>query len=138
VWLGFVFFWTTTTFRMHAPMFFPLFSIPFWIAGVAMLKSFLKPSISDTELFITPEGLLKKSSGFMSNSAQQYAISDVGTAKVQRSSIQINNRYLKELAIEAGTGTITFGLGLSDRELYYLEKRINEELEKLKKLPSES
>jgi serine/threonine protein kinase len=137
VWLGFVFFLTTMTLRMRAPMFFPLFSIPFWIAGVAMLKSFLKPSITDTELFITPDGLLKKSSSFISNSAQQYAIFDVGTAKVQRSSVQLNNRYLKELAIDAGTGTLTFGLGLSDRELYYLEKRINEELEKLKKLPRE-
>ena len=137
VWLGFVFFWTTMTLRMRAPMFFPLFSIPFWIAGVAMLKSFLRPSITDTELFITPDGILEKSSSFISNSARQYAISDVGTAKVQRSSVQVNNRHLKELAIDAGTGMLTFGMGLSDRELYYLEQRINEELEKLKKLPHE-
>lgn len=137
VWLGFVFFWTSMTLRMRAPIFFPLFSIPFWIAGIAMLKSFFKPSITDTELFITPDGLLKKSSSFLSNSVQQYAISDIGTAKVRKTSIHINNRYLKELAIDAGTETLTFGLGLSDRELYYLEKRINEELEKLKKLQHE-
>jgi len=104
---------------------------------VAMLKSFLRPSITDTELFITPDGILEKSSSFISNSARQYAISDVGTAKVQRSSVQVNNRHLKELAIDAGTGMLTFGMGLSDRELYYLEQRINEELEKLKKLPHE-
>jgi serine/threonine protein kinase len=131
VWIGFIFFWTTMTIRMHAPIFF---SIPFLIAGVAMVKSFLNPSITDTELFITPDGLLKKNTSFISNSAQQFRISDIGKARVRRSSMQENHRYLKELAIEAGTGTLTFGLGLSDRELYFLEKRVNEELARLKQL----
>lgn len=135
VFLGFVFFWTTMTMRMHAPIFFPLFSIPFWIVGITMAKAFLKPAITDTELFITPEGLLKKSTSFFSNSAQQFRIPDLGSARVRRSSMRINNRYLKELAIEAGPGTVTLGLGLSDRELYFLEKRVNEELARLRHMP---
>lgn len=134
VFLGFVFFWTTMTMRMRAPIFFPLFSIPFWIVGITMVKALLKPSVTDSELFITPDGVLKKSTSFLSNSAQQFRISDTGKAKVRRSSMQMNNRVLKELAIEAGTGTLTFGLGLSDRELYFLEKRVNEELSRLKQL----
>jgi len=135
VFLGFVFFWTTMTMRMHAPIFFPLFSIPFWIVGITMAKAFLKPAITDTELFITPEGLLKKSTSFFSNSAQQFRIPDLGSARVRRSSMRINNRYLKELAIEAGPGPVTLGLGLSDRELYFLEKRVNEELARLRHMP---
>lgn len=134
-WLGFVFFWTTTSMRMHAPLIFSLFSIPFWIAGIAMVKSLLKPALADIELYITQEGLLKKSTGFLSNSTQQFRISDVGSAKVRRSSIQVNNRHVKELAIDAGSGTLTFGAGLSERELYFLEKRINDELFRLKQLP---
>jgi serine/threonine protein kinase len=134
VFLGFVFFWTTMTMRMRAPIFFPLFSIPFWIVGITMAKSFLSPSFTDTELFITPDGLLKKNASFISNSTQQFRISDVGKAQVRRSSMQMNNHYLKELAIEAGTGTLTFGAGLSDRELYFLERRINEEVVRLKQL----
>jgi len=136
VFLGFVFFWTTMTMRMHAPIFFPLFSIPFWIVGITMAKSFLKPAITDTELFITPDGLLKKSTSLFSNSAQQFRIPDLGSARVRRSSMRINNRYLKELAIEAGSGTVSLGLGLSDRELYFLEKRVNEELARLRHMPS--
>ncbi len=136
VWLGFVFFWTSMTMRMHAPMFFPLFSIPFWIAGIAMVKSFLKPALTETELFITLDGLLKKTSGFLSNSAQQYRVADLGTANVRQSSVRVNNRAMKELVIETGTGSVSFGLGLSDRELYYLEKRVNEEISRLKSLPA--
>lgn len=135
VWLGFVFFWTGMTMRMHAPMFFPLFSIPFWIAGIAMVKSFLRPALTETEFFLTTDGLLKKSSGFLTKSAQQYRIVDLGAARVRQSSIRVNNRNMKELAIEAGTGTLSFGMGLSDRELYFLEKRVNEEIARLKSLP---
>ena len=136
VWLGFVFFWTSMTMRMHAPMFFPLFSIPFWIAGIAMVKSFLKPALTETELFITPDGLLKKTSGFLSNAAQQYRVTDLGAANVRQSAIRVNNRAMKELVIETGTRTVSFGLGLSDRELYYLEKRVNEEIARVKSLPA--
>jgi hypothetical protein len=50
--------------------------------------------------------------------------------------VRINKRYLKELAIKLKGGTISFGLGLSDPELYYLEKRFNEELILLKQLPA--
>lgn len=135
VWLGFVFFWTSMTMRMHAPMFFPLFSIPFWIAGIAMVKSFLKPALTETELFITSDGLLKKTSGFLSNSAQQYRVADLGGANVRQSAVRVNNRAMKELVIETGTRSVSFGLGLSDRELYYLEKRVNEEIARLKSLP---
>jgi len=135
-WIGFVFFWTTMTLRMHASFFFSLFSIPFWIAGFSMIKSFIGPSTTETELFLTSDGLLRKSSGFLSNSAQQCLLSDIQEAKVHKSSVRINKRYLKELAIKAKGGNITFGLGLSDPELYYLEKRINEELILLKQLPT--
>jgi hypothetical protein len=136
-WMGFVFFWTTMTLRMHAPFFFSLFSIPFWIAGFSMIKSFLGPSMTETELFLTSDGLLRKSSGFLSNSAQQCRLSDIREAKVHKSSVRINKRYLKELAIKLKGGTISFGLGLSDPELYYLEKRFNEELILLKQLPAQ-
>lgn len=134
VFLGFVFFWTTMTMRMHAPIFFPIFSIPFWVVGITMAKYLLRPTLTQTELFVTPDGLLKKSTGLFSNSAQQVHISDLRRARVRRTSVRINGRYLKELVIEAGTETVSLGLGLSDRELFFLEKRINEELGRLKQL----
>ncbi len=134
VFLGFVFFWTTMTMRMHAPIFFPIFSIPFWVVGITMAKYLLRPTLTQTELFVTPDGLLKKSTGLFSNSAQQVRISDLRRARVRRTSVRINGRYLKELVIEAGTETVSLGLGLSDRELFFLEKRINEELGRLKQL----
>jgi serine/threonine protein kinase len=131
--LGFVFLWTTMTMRMRAPIFFPLFSIPFWVVGISMAKTLLRPALTQTELFITPDGLLKKSTGLLSSSAQQFRISDLGRARVQRSVVRINDHRLKELVIEAGSGTVSVGLGLSDHELYFLEKRVNEELERLRR-----
>jgi serine/threonine protein kinase len=136
-WMGFVFFWTTMTLRMHAPFFFPLFSIPFWIAGFSMIKALIGPSMTETELFLTSDGLLRKSSGFLSNSAQQCLLSDIREAKVRKSSVRINRQYVKELTIKIKGGTINFGLGLSDPELYYLEKRFNEELGLLRQLPAQ-
>jgi len=64
VFLGFVFFWTTMTMRMHMPIFFPLFSIPFWIVGITMANTFFKPTLTETELFISPDGLLKRARAF--------------------------------------------------------------------------
>lgn len=132
-WLGFVFFWTTMTLRMRAPIFFPLFSIPFWVVGITMAKTLLGPRLSDTELFITPDGILLRHRGVLSANAEQYPLADIGRARVTNSSIQVSGRHLRELSIEAGTKKIIFGQGLSDRELFYLEKRINEEIERLRK-----
>ena len=125
------------TLRMHAPFFFPLFSIPFWIAGFSMIKALIGPSMTETELFLTSDGLLRKSSGFLSNSAQQCLLSDIREAKVRKSSVRINRQYVKELTIKIKGGTINFGLGLSDPELYYLEKLFNEELGLLRQLPAQ-
>jgi hypothetical protein len=51
--------------------------------------------------------------------------------------VRINRQYVKELTIKIKGGTINFGLGLSDPELYYLEKRFNEELGLLRQLPAQ-
>jgi hypothetical protein len=37
IWLGFVAFWTFSAVAMGAPIFFPLFSIPFWLVGFGMV-----------------------------------------------------------------------------------------------------
>ena len=63
-------------------------------------------------------------------------MTDLGAANVRQSAIRVNNRAMKELVIETGTRTVSFGLGLSDRELYYLEKRVNEEIARVKSLPA--
>ncbi|MCX8012994.1 MAG: hypothetical protein N3A02_01730, partial [Rectinema sp.] len=131
-WLGFVFFWTSMTLRMRAPIFFPLFSIPFWIIGITMAKAIISPRLVDHELFITQDGLLLKSKGFLTDHAEQYPLADIGRAKVATSSFQINGRHLRELSIDTGTKKIVFGQGLSERELLYLEKKINEALDHLR------
>lgn len=133
-WLGFVFFWTTMTLRMHAPIFFPLFSIPFWVVGVTMAKALLGPRLSDIELFVTQEGILLRHRGLFTATAEHYPLADIGKARVTNSPIQVSGHHLRELTIEAGTKKIAFGQGLSERELLYLEQRINKELERLRKL----
>ncbi|MGK7878422.1 MAG: hypothetical protein AB4426_35505 [Xenococcaceae cyanobacterium] len=51
-WNGFVFFWTALAIGTGAPLFFPLFSIPFWLVGLGMLGGLLFAIAGSTTLKI--------------------------------------------------------------------------------------
>lgn len=52
VWLGFVAFWTFSALAMGAPFIFPLFSIPFWLVGLGMVRSLWRARTIKTHLRI--------------------------------------------------------------------------------------
>jgi serine/threonine protein kinase len=128
-WIGFVAFWTMMALSMRAPFFFPMFSIPFWIAGVVMIKSVAKNALGSVELILNRDGLMY-SSGRRRNAS--WALDDIGAIRVRRAQVQINSNDAKELLIETGTRSISVGTGLSERELLYLEGIIRKTLGKLR------
>jgi serine/threonine protein kinase len=130
-WVGFVAFWTLMTLRMRAPIFFPFFSIPFWVIGFVMMKSILAPAISKYEVSITREQLFIKTWVLGSEKTASWPLDDIGTVKMLPSKFQTQGTSTKELVITTGTSHQRLGLGLSERELLYLEKYLNEELDRL-------
>lgn len=131
-WLGFVAFWTMMTIRMRAPFIMPLFSIPFWIVGVAMTKLIIGPRLTDTEISLTADGLVVRRITPFGSSSQQWPLSDVGRAFLKYSKMEFNHQRLPELGIETGTDTLSLGTGLSMRELVYLSRKLNQSLRDLK------
>jgi hypothetical protein len=67
-----------------------------------------------------------------------WPLSDLGEIKVLPSRTQVQGYASKELDIAAGTGHHRLGLGLSERELLYLEKFINQEVDRLNSSPESS
>lgn len=132
LWVGFVAFWTFMSVGMRAPFFFPLFSIPFLGVGIVMVRTMLGPAITKQDLVITREGLLlrKQALGMERNST--WPLRDIGAIRMTNSRTQTNGAQTKELSIEAGTGQIRLGAGLSERELLYLEGFLQNEVRRLR------
>jgi len=84
------------------------------------------------KFFLTQDGFLRKTSGLLSGAAEQCALSEIRAIKVERSSVNINGRRLKEIVVKTKRGALKFGLGLSEPELYYIKKRLSDELARLR------
>jgi serine/threonine protein kinase len=132
LWIGFIAFWTFMSMRMRAPFFFTLFSLPFWGVGVFLAKTALAPSLSTRELSVTREKLSLRSTIFGVEKLSSWPLSDVGPVSCIPSRLQFQGANGKELSVEAGTGHARFGSGLSDRELLYLERFLDGEIERLR------
>jgi serine/threonine protein kinase len=132
IWISFIAFWTFMTVKMRAPIFFSLFSLPFWGAGFFMLKAILGPALARSELLVAGDELITRTTlmGFERTGAWQ--IADIGAVCVVPSKLQINGASQRELLVEAGTKQLRLGAGLSDRELAYLAARLGEEIRRLR------
>jgi hypothetical protein len=120
---------------MRAPFIFPVFSIPFWVVGIAMAKTVLRPALSSYELVVTAEGLHLRARVFGINRDQFWPINDIGKLGVNASRLRVNGAGAKELWVETGTKRISLGAGLSERELLYLERVLGEEIERRRLAP---
>jgi serine/threonine protein kinase len=131
LWIGFVAFWTFMVVKMEAPFFFTLFSLPFWAIGIRLAKTALGPALSTRELTIARDKLSIRSTIFGVEKLSSWPLTDVGPVQCLPSRMQFQGMNAKELSIEAGTGHVRFGSGLSDRELLYLERFLGEEIDRL-------
>jgi serine/threonine protein kinase len=134
-WLGFVGFWTFMALRMRAPIFFPMFSIPFWIVGIFMARTFIGSAFTTTEISLNSEGLLHSAKTFWSDRRQAWTISDLGRVRQEKSPIAVNGQHAKAVVLDAGTQRLRIGSGLSDPELASIEENLRETLRVLKAAP---
>lgn len=131
-WIGFVAFWTFMTVKMRAPVFFSLFSLPFWGAGFFMLKAILGPALARSELLVAGGELVTRTTLLGFERTGSWQVADIGAICVVPSRLQVNGASQRELLIEAGTRQLRLGAGLSDRELTYLAARLGEEILRLR------
>ena len=126
-WIAFVAFWTLMSFMMRAPIFFSAFSIPFWAVGFGLAKRFLGSAISTQDIMVTGNSLdlRTRTAGFERTAS--WPLEDVGKIEIAVSKIQMGGAHDKELVIEAGTGATRIGSGLSERELIYLKRILEDE-----------
>jgi hypothetical protein len=125
IWLGFVAFWTFMAIAMGAPLFFPLFSLPFWAVGIFLVKALLQPALTNFDLSLTREGGVLLTQEFVRKTVRHWPLDDLGSCSVQRSAVTQNGRADMELSLELGTKTIRFGKALSPRERKTIARAIN-------------
>ncbi|MGF1461070.1 MAG: serine/threonine protein kinase [Leptolyngbyaceae cyanobacterium] len=118
-WNGFILVWTSTALIGGAPLFFALFSLPFWAIGGAMGWMLLKALAGKFSLavagdrYILTQDLLgwrRQHSG----AARELYSAEMMTAYTQ------NSRPVKTIALSAGTQTHKFGTVLSNPEKVWI------------------
>jgi eukaryotic-like serine/threonine-protein kinase len=124
-WLGFVAFWTFMAIAMGAPLFFPLFSLPFWAVGIGMARAILKPVLSRVDIELTREGGVLVRESFMRTRTRHWPLEDLGSCRNAPALISQKGRTDLELVLELGTKTIRFGSALSNRERAAIARSIN-------------
>ena len=125
IWLGFVAFWTFMAVAMGAPLFFPLFSLPFWAVGIFLVKALLQPVLTRFDISMTREGGVLLTEEFVRQKVRHWPMSDLGACSIKRSAVTRNGRADMELALELGTKSIRFGKSLSPRERKAIARTIN-------------
>lgn len=124
-WLGFVAFWTVAASSTGTPLFFPLFSLPFWAVGIFMFKAVIMPRLSSFELTLSPEGGAVLTQRFIRNKTRSWRLEDLGSCRVDFATVNQRGHREKELLLEVGTKTVRFGQALSDREKRAIASSIN-------------
>jgi len=116
-WLGFVAFWTFSALAMGAPIFFAMFSLPFWAVGVFLIRTLLKPALSAVSASLTPEGGLVLEERFIGRPrVRSWPLSDIGSCRVEDSPVSQNGKRERDVVLETGARTVRFGRALSERE----------------------
>ncbi|MFH2114713.1 MAG: protein kinase [Spirochaetota bacterium] len=125
IWLGFVAFWTFMAIVMGAPLFFPLFSLPFWVVGIFLVKVLLQPTLTNFDISITKKGGVVLTEKFVRKKVRHWPLSDLGSCSVKPSVVTQSGRTGMELSLELGTKRIRFGKSLSPRERKAIARAIN-------------
>ena len=123
-WNGFIFFWTFMSIATGAPIFFSLFSIPFWLAGGWMMYQVLSGLFGRVTL--TVKGTQYKFTRQLLNWTRTHEgpASDLYQVQLQTSYSQ-NNRPVRCLALTAGAKTYKFGTMLSEGEKAWLQQELS-------------
>nr|WP_290228321.1 serine/threonine-protein kinase [Trichocoleus desertorum] len=133
VWNGFIFFWTSSAIAMGAPIFFPLFSIPFWMAGLALLGNALAPITIQTYVEINRHRfrLQQQCLGWRYRPVEGNT-EDLQAIEWFDSQLRINDQPVYTCALIEGVRTHQFGSALTDTEQKWLAQELSNFLNKLR------
>jgi serine/threonine protein kinase len=128
-WLAFVAFWTFSAIAMGAPIFFVLFSIPFWAVGIGMVRATILSLFTRTELLLDVAAGLCLTEGILgSGKKRRWPPSDLGKCSIENAVFSAQGNVpgsaQKELVIEAGAKMLRIGKTLSERELSAIAEKI--------------
>ncbi|NET37927.1 MAG: serine/threonine protein kinase [Cyanothece sp. SIO1E1] len=123
-WNGFILFWTGMAIASGAPIFFPLFSIPFWIAGLTMLGSLLFSLFGRTRLEINRETFQLQWQVLLWHRSIQGHRADLDRAELKTRYTQ-KGRPVRTFALVEGVRSHRLGSMLSQPEKEWLVKELN-------------
>jgi eukaryotic-like serine/threonine-protein kinase len=125
-WLGFVGLWTFAAVSMRAPLAFPLFSIPFWAAGLFMVFKALKGLVGRVTLRVDPAGLTVTHAFLLFSRSFTVPLQEAGPCAVEEGR---DGRGL--VSVPAGARVFRLGAALTDREREWLCASLNDSIRRL-------
>lgn len=123
VWNGFIFFWTSGAISAGAPIFFPLFSIPFWIIGIRMLAGVLFSLAGHTHLEMNRQRFQIQRCLWGFSRKIQGQTSEIDQVKLKTSYTQ-NHQKMTAFVI-AGVRTHQFGSNMTRSEQEWLVQELS-------------
>ncbi|MBW4491038.1 MAG: serine/threonine protein kinase [Trichocoleus desertorum ATA4-8-CV12] len=133
VWNSFIFFWTASAVVMGSPIFLPLFSIPFWIAGAGLLEKALFPISIRTHVEIN-RYRFRLQQQFLGWRYRQVEGNTEDLEAIQQfdSQLRINDQPVFTCALIEGVRTHQFGSALTQLEQKWLVQELSKFLEKVR------
>ncbi|HEY9053495.1 MAG TPA: hypothetical protein VIO60_01615, partial [Rectinemataceae bacterium] len=99
---------------------------------LAMARSAFGSALTSRELVLDKDGLRIRTRGLGMEKSESWPLADLGDVKIQPSKFQVQGSSANELVLEAGTRKLPIGAGLSERELQYLENKLQDTLWRLR------
>lgn len=122
-WNGFIFVWTSAAIWGGAPIFFALFSIPFWLVGGSMGWILLNALVGKWSLEVAGDRFTLTCDLLGWKRVQEGPATDLYDAELTTAYTQ-NNRPIKTITLIAGTRTLKFGMALSNPEKAWIVSEI--------------
>ncbi|MBE7382709.1 MAG: serine/threonine protein kinase [Leptolyngbya sp. SIO1E4] len=118
-WNGFILFWTSMAVVSGAPIFFVLFSLPFWAVGLGMLGLFLNALVGHTSLEIERDRFILTQQILGWKRVTEGSTHDLEGVDLRLVYSQ-NDRPVKAITLHEGTRTHKFGTLLTNSEKAWL------------------
>lgn len=128
-WNAFLMFWTSSAITGGAPLFFTIFSLPFWFVGVRLAKESLSSFAVSVDMHFTlSKFFIQWRVGQFFRKKIEGDIRDIGSVKIAVEGAR-NGRVITSCQILEGTKEHKFGSGLEIVELDWLVEELGEFLE---------
>jgi hypothetical protein len=124
IWSGFLFFWTAGAILVGAQLFFPLFSIPFWIAGLGLISALLFSVAGRTRLEIDRQYFRLQWHLFGFRHQVQGRTEDIEGVQLASSDREVNDKPVTICTLVEGVRNHRFGSWLTQSEKEWLVAEI--------------